>query len=170
MANKTTNQVTVIPGMSICDAALASAGSLEDLFALALLNGKSITEDLQSGVSLQSTTKKYLQSSAVTLPLREANKAEVMAGQTMLDLAIQEAGGLQAVFELSLLNQKSLTSMLEQGQSVQYPARPENTSILNAYKTNKWKPASAAAIPGVKEPEILGGVGYWTIGQNFTVS
>lgn len=157
------------PGMNLLDAALRS-GSLEDLFSIAAINGLSITDDLQAGSVVYSSGKNYQKSSNVILPVRVSHSVVVLSGQTLLDLAIQEVGGLEAVFQLSLLNGLSITSTLAGGQQIQYSVKPVNKKILKAYKDNKWKPASGATMPGQQAPEVLSGVGYWAIGFDFIVS
>ena len=61
----------------------------------------------------------------------------VMAGQTMADIAIQEYGALEAVFDIAVENQLYITSRLQDGSTlrlpdVTYDAKRQNFCALNS--------------------------------------
>ena len=156
--------------MNLLDAALATAGSLEDLFALALANGKSITDSLEPGQVLKPTGKVYKQSSTTLNIIRETNQVLIMSGQTLLDLAIQECGSLEGVFQLAVLNGLTITDHLSEGNSLKYPSQAIDRIVRKAFQDNGWKPSSAKTMPGQQLPETKEGIGYWAIEVDFKVS
>ena len=160
-----------MPGMNQLDAAIASAGSVEDVFAFCALNGIGLTDDLQPGTFLQGTGKTYQAASVVTNLQIVAKAISVMAGQTLLDLAMQQLGSIEAVFAMAFLNKMSITNDLEAGSAINYSLTPYSPQILKVYTDNGYKPASGLNIPGGGEmPVLLSGIGYWAIEYDFVVS
>lgn len=83
--------------------------------------------------------------------------------QTLLDIAIQESGSIEAVFELAMNNGLSITELLSAG-TVLNKVPVVVPEVVNYYAINELLPASA------DETGILGGIGYWRIGYDFIVS
>lgn len=100
-----------------------------------------------------------------------ASKVPIQAGQTLLDIALQEGGGLQAVFEIAALNGLSITDIVPAGQDVLVSDLPFSSMVRKQYREGGWFPASATTIPGrqVIEP-TLEGIGNWAIENDFIVS
>lgn len=164
------NSINIEAGMNILDAALASAGSMEDLFFLASLNGLSITADLKPGTILPATGKKYQPSVLGAIANREIDQVNVLSGQTLLDMAMQKLGSLEGLFSLALLNGLSVTQTLTDGQSLDFPIKPFNRIIAKSFEDNNWKPASATTVPGEAPIEGLQGIDYWAIEIDFQIS
>lgn len=163
-------KIDIQAGMNFLDAALASAGSMEDLFSLALLNGKSITDDLVPGITLVSTGLKYSPSVLGAVANPDIDQVQVISSQTLLDLAIQQLGSMEAIFDLAKLNGLSISDQLTDGQNLAFNINPVNRIIAKRYKDNGWKPASATTIPGAAPIEGLEGIDYWAIEIDFIVN
>ncbi|MFS2189808.1 hypothetical protein ACCC92_24240 [Mucilaginibacter sp. Mucisp84] len=95
---------------------------------------------------------------------------EVLEGQTLADLAIQNFGSIEAWFSFAELNGKAITDDLYSGQVLQYSTTPNNKQVLQTYTDNGYKPASATTVPGQEQPDQLTGIDYWIIGNDFIVS
>ena len=50
-------------------------------------------------------------------------KTVVQAGQTLLDIAVQEYGTIEAVFMLAKANDMSITDSLQAGQQIEIPEK-----------------------------------------------
>ncbi len=91
---------------------------------------------------------------------------EVLEGQTLIDLAMQELGDASRLFELSELNAMLPSDDLVAGQIIQVPEpTEEKREIVKALKSRK--PATKNEI---LEEQLKEGIGYWAIGINFKVS
>ncbi len=156
--------------MNLLDAALATAGSLEDLFVLAMANGKSITDDLLPGEDLKPTGIIYKPSSSTINLVRETNQVQIMSGQTLIDLAMQETGSVEGVFQLAALNGLAITDELSEGANLKYPTKAVDRIVRKAFQDNKWRPSSAKTLPGQVLPATEEGIGFWIIEQDFRVS
>lgn len=164
------SNVNIQPGMNILDAAIASGGSMEDVFALCFLNGKSITSDLVPGTNLQATGKQYAPSVMGAIANPTIDTIKVIAGQTLLDMAMQQLGSMDAVFSLAKLNGLSVTQQLADSQILNFSIMPFNRIIAKEFKDNGWKPASATTTSGVQTIPVLEGVDYWGIEIDFEVN
>lgn len=165
------NEIKILPGMNMLDAAIASGGSMEDLFAMALLNGLAVTEDLTAGTILQGTGNNYQVVSLGTLAERNTNVVKVKNGQTLFDLAIQESGSMEDAFALAVLNGLPLSEELETGTPLNYLSLAADKKIRKQFQDNNWKPASSGLIAGQGAPGgQLEGVDYWAIQIDFIVS
>jgi hypothetical protein len=97
-------------------------------------------------------------------------QTKVMPGQTLLDLAMQQLGSIEAVFALALLNNMSITNDLTAGGVINYSLTPYSPRILKVYTDNGYKPASGLNIPGGGAmPILLSGISYWAIEYDFVV-
>ncbi|MDR3287049.1 MAG: LysM domain-containing protein [Prevotellaceae bacterium] len=89
--------------------------------------------------------------------------------QTLLDIAVQEMGSAEAVFELAAANNLSITDEPENGQILQIPQSTGEyvpRQIVNYYNVNKIKPATAIENTII----IPEGIEFWAIEYDFTVS
>lgn len=85
--------------------------------------------------------------------------------QSLLDIAIQEAGTIEAVFEIAAANNLSLTDQLSPGMALGIPSLAIiDREVQEYYKNKGIRPATGEYDPGLK------GIGYWKIGIDFKVS
>jgi len=85
--------------------------------------------------------------------------------QTLLDVAVQEMGSVDSVFDLARLNDISITDALQSGQQILLPDAPADEYIVNEFETKQLFPATAD-----KDSDKKGGIGYMGIGIDFKVS
>lgn len=161
--------VTILVGMNPIDAAIVSGGSAEDVFAFCFLNGLGLTDDLAPGAIYQGTGMAYQASSVITNPQITSKPVNVLPGQTLLDIAMQQLGSVEGVFALALLNQMSITGDLVEGSALDYSLTPFSLTVLKVYQNNGYKPASGLSTAGGAMPVLLSGVDYWAIEFDFTV-
>ncbi|WP_346236161.1 hypothetical protein ABDK00_016860 [Niabella insulamsoli] len=88
--------------------------------------------------------------------IKAANKQEV------IDLAMQGSGSIDAVLDMCLKNDTSLTEDVTNGQSF-LTADMRNKFVTQHFETERVKPSSA---PG----DLPDGIGFWIIGLDFKVS
>lgn len=95
------------------------------------------------------------------------NKVGVLQGQSLYDLAIQETGTVESVFELALKNNMSVTDTLPLDIPFEIPSEiAKEKKIVSYYKALNLKPAT-------ENKGSLGvaiGINFWTIEVDFTVS
>lgn len=84
--------------------------------------------------------------------------------QTLLDVAVQNCGSADALINLALLNDKSLTEDVPAGTSLLLP------DVISTEVVKKLKPYGNVPVTYIDET-IVGaeGIGYWFIEQNFVV-
>jgi len=85
--------------------------------------------------------------------------------QTFLDIAMQEAGSLEAALKIAFLNGMSMTDDIVSEQVIgTVPVLfPE---VVGAFSKENRHPASAAVLDDESELE---GIDYWAIGDDFIV-
>jgi hypothetical protein len=179
-----------LEGQTIFDIAVQQCGSADAAFALAVLNGVSLTDDLIPGKelalpevvnadvalyfkskNLQPATSLAAQAQIIgSLVDTVANNSQlngnmirVMESQTLLDIALQEFGSIEAAFALATLNGMSPTDELTAGELLHRTAIV-NKKIVSYYSEKNIRPATGSII------STLGGVGYWAIETEFLVS
>lgn len=77
----------------------------------------------------------------------DKNKIQVLEGQSLLDIALQTAGSVEAAIEMATVNTVSVSDDL----SVSEPMRPvvaQNKSIASYYAARRIKPATAVTDKG----------------------
>lgn len=89
---------------------------------------------------------------------------EVLPGQSLLDIALQESGSLEAAFPLAGLNELTITDELESG-SLLTVETDENNPVVNEYRNAAVFPATA-----LQEGLLPEGIGYMGIEIDFIVS
>ena len=96
-------------------------------------------------------------------------QVKIEHGQTQVDIAIQELGDIERLFEIALLNDKRITDDLPAGSFIQVPDYDlRKRDIVNVFKLPVNKPASGVAlINGEPQPE---GIEYWGIEMDFVIS
>ena len=71
------------------------------------------------------------------------SKVVVLNGQSLFDIALQEFGTVEAVFDIALLNELSVTDSLDAGTELSLPSSTDTDElILKHYKKNNIKPAT----------------------------
>lgn len=92
---------------------------------------------------------------------------KVIAHQNLLDIAVQELGSVEAVFELAVLNNKSVTSDLTAGEVLQLP-EVVDADIANYFQSRERK--IATEYYDVETETALEGISFWAINHDFIVS
>lgn len=182
--------MNVSENQSLLDIAIQSCGSAEAAFALAVLNGVNLTDDLIPGkelalpevvnadVALYFKSKNLQPATSLAVQAQiigslvdtvannsqlDGNMIRVMESQTLLDIALQEFGSIEAAFALAVLNGMSLTDELTAGDLL-HRTSIFNKKIVAYYSDKNIRPATGSII------STLGGVGYWAIETEFLVS
>lgn len=70
-------------------------------------------------------------------------KTVVQAGQTLLDIAVQEYGTIEAAFMLAKANSLSITDTLQAGQSVDIPEKVYDSELADYCQRNSVCPATS---------------------------
>ncbi len=96
-------------------------------------------------------------------------QATVLNNQTLLDVAIHHFGTVQAVTELAILNNISVTAPLVSGTVLELPTVDYGESEVVSYFTlNNKQPATGFSDDLISEEENSG-IDYWAIGDDFIV-
>lgn len=97
----------------------------------------------------------------------------VHSGQSILDIAVQTAGGAEAAFSLAAANGLSVTDELYAGRELE-TVPPIDGDIFNYYVVNGLKPATSitsgfgsASGSGSGEPDE--GIEFWFVEYDFEV-
>lgn len=146
---------------------LADLVGEDQIFEAADLNGIGITEALVPGVTLTIPKQPAPQ---LTLERRQrtsrAAVKRVVAGQTWVDIVLQELGDELRLFELCDLNDAGITDDLAPSTVVQAPeADASKATVVNTLRARK--PASIHYGTGDAQPE---GIEFWAIEFDFVVS
>ena len=97
----------------------------------------------------------------------------VLHNQSLLDLALQHTGTIESIFELAVLNEKSVTDDMVAGASLNVPPLSEgarNKDILAYYTAKKLQPATAFTKADEEVFKRLEGISIWAINLDFVVS
>lgn len=70
-------------------------------------------------------------------------RATALNRQSLIDIALQYGGTVDAAFEMSLMNNVSITADLVSGQQVDIPVIPQQAAVVNYYRRNGITPATA---------------------------
>lgn len=90
--------------------------------------------------------------------------------QTLLDIAIRHCGTVEAVVDIAILNNISITDDLIPGQIILIPDKDYgNQEVINYFNANKIDPATALTDEHIELTEGNSGIGFWEIGNNFIV-
>jgi len=81
-------------------------------------------------------------------------KTKILNNQNLIDLSIQENGGVEALFDLALINNLSITSELDTANEIKVPALIVNNEVYNYFNRRKAKPASGNVYIPIDEPEF----------------
>lgn len=92
----------------------------------------------------------------------------VKSGQTLLDIAIQEKGSIEAIEEIAAQNGLSVTDEPIAGAELILPAGVWNKLIENYCKNNDVSPATALTDDNLHDI-WRGGIGYMAVGEDFKI-
>ena len=95
---------------------------------------------------------------------------EVLDGQTLVDIAAQELGDIDRVFEIAQLNEMNITDELTAGQEILVPdfeISKGNMVDLFADKANA--PASSITESEGEDVVPQEGIDYWAIENDFVI-
>lgn len=70
-------------------------------------------------------------------------KATILSGQSLLDVVVQECGGMEDLFLLARKNDVSITDVLVAGQIINIPDAVCNRLVTDYFKNNRIKPSTA---------------------------
>jgi hypothetical protein len=94
-------------------------------------------------------------------------KITVRNNQTLLDIAIQEAGSIEAAIDLIEQNNLSITDQLTPASNLEFTESVSNVDIKSYFKGNNLRPATGLSLSG---PEVKSGISVWKIGVDFKIS
>jgi hypothetical protein len=84
-------------------------------------------------------------------------------GQWLGDIAVRESGSLEAIVDMALINDVSITGKLDAGSSL-LKAAAIDRRVMNFYQRNEIFPAT-------KLPDNEGeGIEFWAVERDFEVS
>lgn len=152
---------------SFIEYAIAQYGNIEAAFDMAFSNGLSVDSVpvLNSNVSVPVLEIRKKQT-IFNRSLKPVSKYVKAGGdQALIDLAIQEAGTVEGLFEVAFLNGLSITDDLIPGNEYLKPS-VQVQKIVDLF-ANTHKPASNAYNDLTEQPE---GIDYWYIENNFIVN
>lgn len=95
---------------------------------------------------------------------------KVIAGQSLFDIAVQEDGAVESVFEWAMLNGKSVTDILTAGEELTNPFSRLRDKELSAYFAGIQKKVATGTISNQFDGIIKRkGIGSMIIEQTFIV-
>jgi hypothetical protein len=86
-------------------------------------------------------------------------------GQWLGDIAVREAGSIEAVVEMAIKNECSITDKMAVGSTLLKPTSI-NRRVMNYYNINNIYPATATERDG----RSFSGIGYMAVGITFIIS
>lgn len=92
----------------------------------------------------------------------------VVSGQSLLDIAVQAAGSVEAAFEIAAANGLSVTDELTAGMSLAIPT-VHNQAVADRFRVAGLIPKSGLR-PEDIEAAPFGGIGYMGIEIDFIIS
>jgi hypothetical protein len=144
---------------------LADLADEELVFAIADINGIGITDALVPGVTLLVPEKKEAITKRIVVK-PQPKTVTAIAGQTWIDIALQETGDEERLFELADLNLVGVTDDITPGSKlISANANGDKQGIVNVFIQRK--PSSLHYSTGNPAPE---GIEYWAIEYDFKVS
>lgn len=96
-------------------------------------------------------------------------KIVVLNNQTLLDIAIQEYGTIEAVFELAMANGLGITDELTTGTKLKIIKAKEETEILGYYKQNTISLSTGITKQNEENIIIPDGIGFMEIESTFKI-
>ena len=96
-------------------------------------------------------------------------KYSVLNGQSLLDIAVQECGDAESAFSLAMLNGKSLSDELTNGEVLNLSEQTDKRTVAQ-YRADSVFPATAVTAEQYSETLEGEGVEFWGIEFDFIVS
>lgn len=94
----------------------------------------------------------------------------VLYNQTLSDVSIRYCGTVEAITEIAILNNISITSELFPGQTIEIPNKDYGfKEVVNYFDINKVNPATALTDENAVIMEGDSGIGFWEIENDFIV-
>ncbi len=157
---------------SLLDIAVQQYGNVAALFDIALLNELAIDAVPVLGKELIKPVvpETVIAYKTIVNKRKPLPRLIVTAGdeQALVDLAMQECGSVESLFQMAVLNKISVTDDLIIGQ--QYKKLPVANADIAQVFAGEHKPASNTPVPEDLLPMPLQGVDYWYIEEDFIVS
>lgn len=98
-------------------------------------------------------------------------EVKILNGQNIADIALQETGNFEGLFDLAVTNGISLTQEVAAGSSLSVNTENINEAAYRQVKKENVIPATDFGFVLYEGSEpILEGIGYWAIGIDFIVS
>jgi hypothetical protein len=94
---------------------------------------------------------------------------KVLQGQGVIDIAIQECGSLESIFDVALKNGISITDELSVAQEVSIPEKTD-PDIASHYRNRMIRPRTYPSDDEVASTISEEGIGAWAIEEDFVVS
>lgn len=95
--------------------------------------------------------------------------ALVIHNQSLIDVAVQHTGSAENLFQLAVLNGKSITDDLVPGEEIAIDSSINiDEDIFQFFQNKKLRPATGEVTEPTATPE-LEGISYWIINKNFIV-
>lgn len=95
-----------------------------------------------------------------------SNKTTILEGQSFLDKVIENTGSIEECFEMSLINEMSITDNLVVGKLLTI-SKVSSSNIVSFLKDNK--PATKLSNQNIEDFIPKTGIGYMIINNNFIV-
>ena len=97
-------------------------------------------------------------------------KIIALHNQTLHDIAIRHCGSIDAVIDIAVLNNVSITDDLVPGHLLNLPTKDYAAQeVINFFELNQMEPATALTEEQKALTEGKSGIGFWEIGNNFIV-
>lgn len=100
------------------------------------------------------------------------NEVKIEKGQTLADMAIQETGWFEGIFDIADTNECGITDEIPAETLINIDDEKTFKNQLRLIKLENIKPATLFGpwkYEDIDEP-VLGGIGYMAVGINFIVS
>jgi hypothetical protein len=157
---------------TIFDVALREFGHIQGLFNLVKDNGLSYSSMVEPGTELLiDETASYAEMKTISFThIKREQPKEVTPkpNQNIYDLAIQEFGTIEGVFNLVKNNNISLSTTVEAGSALNAEGEVLEKLIYNYFQA-RTKPATGNMLIVDSEP-VQTGIGYMAIEIDFIVS
>ncbi len=97
-------------------------------------------------------------------------EVSILKGQTFADIAIQETGWMEGLYDLADTNELSMTEVLVAGSTVQVNPDDVNQQEYRSVSKDNVVPATAFGyVLGEEVEQANEGIGYWGLEIDFIV-
>lgn len=97
-------------------------------------------------------------------------EVNILKGQTFADIALQETGWMEGLYDLAVTNELSMTQVLASGSAVLVNPDDVNQQEYRSVSKDNVVPATAFGyVLGEEEEEANEGIGYWGLEIDFIV-